>query len=259
MKSTKYSDKVLDHFRNPRNVGSLEGEDVASGRVGNPVCGDLMEVYIKVEDGRIVDAKFQTFGCGSAIATSSMTTEMVKGMTLEEAMKVTRADVAEELDGLPPIKMHCSNLAADALHEAIKNYMIEHGLAMEEDEEQTQIQTTEIKGKEEFIGKGISERATNFDDFRDLRVVVMFTGEESVETAIKLTEYTNRVVLITPKRKIAVSDELNRRLNDSSVKVITEGEILEAKGEGELEKLIVHNLDEDTTYELFVDALVTME
>jgi len=111
----------MDHFRNPRNMGEIKSPD-GVGRVGNPVCGDLMEIYIKVRDERIEDVKFKTFGCGAAIATSSMTTEMAKGKTLEEAMKITRNDVAEELGGLPPIKMHCSNLAADALHEAIKDY-----------------------------------------------------------------------------------------------------------------------------------------
>ncbi|MFX1255334.1 MAG: iron-sulfur cluster assembly scaffold protein, partial [Promethearchaeota archaeon] len=102
MKSTKYSEKVLDHFRNPRNVGTLEGDNVAVGRVGNPVCGDLMDIYIKVKNNKIVDIKFKTFGCGSAVATSSMVTEMAKGKTLDEAMKITRDDVADELEGLPP-------------------------------------------------------------------------------------------------------------------------------------------------------------
>ena len=122
MKSTQYTDKTLDHFRNPRNVGTLEGPNVAVGRVGNPVCGDLMDIYIEVEDDRIKEIKFQTFGCGSAVATSSMITELVQGMTLDDALKVSRGDVADALEGLPPIKMHCSNLAADALHEAIKNW-----------------------------------------------------------------------------------------------------------------------------------------
>ena len=117
MKSTQYSEKTLEHFRNPRNVGTLEGPNVAVGRVGNPVCGDMMDIYIDVEDDRIKDIKFQTFGCGSAVATSSMITELVVGMQLDEALKVSRGDVADALDGLPPIKMHCSNLAADALHE----------------------------------------------------------------------------------------------------------------------------------------------
>jgi len=117
-----YSEKVMDHFRNPRNMGEIADAD-GVGTVGNPVCGDLMTIYIKVKDNRIEDIKFKTFGCGAAIATSSMVTEMVKGKTLEESMKVTRADVAENLDGLPPIKMHCSNLAADGLHEAIKDYL----------------------------------------------------------------------------------------------------------------------------------------
>jgi nitrogen fixation NifU-like protein len=116
-----YSEKVLEHFKNPRNVGELKDAD-AEGSVGNPVCGDMMTIYIKVKDDRIEDIKFKTFGCGAAIATSSMTTELAKGKTLEEAMEITRKDVAEALDGLPPVKMHCSNLAADALHEAIKNY-----------------------------------------------------------------------------------------------------------------------------------------
>ena len=116
-----YSEKVMDHFRNPRNVGDIENPD-GYGKVGNPVCGDLMEIYIKVEDDIIKDIKFKTFGCGSAIATSSMVTELAKGMHIDEALKITRNDVADELDGLPPKKMHCSNLAADALHEAIKEY-----------------------------------------------------------------------------------------------------------------------------------------
>ena len=116
-----YTDKVLDHFKNPRNVGELKDAD-AEGTVGNPVCGDLMTMYIKVKDDRIEDIKFKTYGCGAAIATSSMTTELAKGKTLDEAMEISRQDVAEALDGLPPVKMHCSNLAADALHEAIKSY-----------------------------------------------------------------------------------------------------------------------------------------
>ncbi len=121
-----YSEKVMDHFRNPRNVGEIPDAD-GVGTVGNPVCGDMMTIYIKVKDDRIVDIKFKTFGCGAAIATSSMITELAKGKTLDEALKVTRADVAKELGGLPPVKMHCSNLAADALHEAIKDYRKRRG------------------------------------------------------------------------------------------------------------------------------------
>ena len=116
-----YSEKVMDHFRNPRNMGEIPDAD-GMGTVGNPVCGDMMNIYIKVEDNRIIDIKFKTFGCGAAIATSSMITELAKGKTLDEAMKLTRTNVADSLDGLPPIKMHCSNLAADGLHEAIKDY-----------------------------------------------------------------------------------------------------------------------------------------
>ena len=116
-----YSEKVMEHFMNPRNVGTIENPD-GYGKVGNPVCGDVMEMFISVEDDTISDIKFRTFGCGSAIATSSMVTELAKGKHIDEAMEITRKDVADELDGLPPRKMHCSNLAADALHEAIEDY-----------------------------------------------------------------------------------------------------------------------------------------
>ncbi|MGB7531759.1 MAG: Fe-S cluster assembly scaffold protein NifU [Halobacteriota archaeon] len=116
-----YSKKVMEHFMNPRNVGTIENPD-GYGKVGNPVCGDLMEMFIRVKDDIITDIKFRTFGCGSAIATSSMVTELAKGMHVDEAMKITRQDVADELEGLPPRKMHCSNLAANALNEAIKEY-----------------------------------------------------------------------------------------------------------------------------------------
>lgn len=116
-----YTDKVMEHFKNPRNMGEIPDAD-GIGTVGNPTCGDLMTMYIKVKDKRIEDIKFKTYGCGAAIATSSMTTELAKGKTLEEAMTITRASVAESLGGLPKVKMHCSNLAADALHAAIEDY-----------------------------------------------------------------------------------------------------------------------------------------
>jgi nitrogen fixation NifU-like protein len=116
-----YSEKVMEHFQNPRNVGVIKDAD-GVGQVGNPVCGDMMTFYINVKDGRISDVKFQTFGCGAAIAVSSMVSEMAIGKTLDEAMKITNADVAEELGGLPKNKLHCSNLGADALHNAIQDY-----------------------------------------------------------------------------------------------------------------------------------------
>jgi len=117
-----YSEKVMDHFQNPRNVGEIEDAD-GVGTVGNPVCGDLMTFYIKVKDNKLEDVKFKTFGCGAAIAVSSMVSEMAKGKTIEEALKITNASVAQELGGLPPNKMHCSNLGADALHKAIEDYL----------------------------------------------------------------------------------------------------------------------------------------
>jgi len=116
-----YSEKVMDHFMNPRNVGEIPDAD-GEGSVGNPVCGDMMSFHIKVDDGRLSDVKFKTFGCGAAIAVSSIVSEMAKGKTLEEAKRITNADVAAELDGLPKNKMHCSNLGADALHKAIEDY-----------------------------------------------------------------------------------------------------------------------------------------
>ncbi|PPA78491.1 MAG: scaffold protein [ANME-2 cluster archaeon HR1] len=117
-----YSDKVMDHFTNPRNVGEIKDAD-GKGSVGNPVCGDTTDIYIKVEKGKISDIKFKTFGCGAAIATSSMITEMAIGKTLKEALEITRDSVADELDGLPSQKLHCSNLAADGLRAAIEDYL----------------------------------------------------------------------------------------------------------------------------------------
>ena len=120
-----YSEKVMDHFANPRNVGEIPDAS-GSGTVGNAKCGDIMKMDIKVENGVIVDVKFKTFGCGAAIATSSMATEMVKGKTLDEALLLTNKAVAEALDGLPPVKMHCSVLAEEAIHAAIKDYKEKH-------------------------------------------------------------------------------------------------------------------------------------
>jgi nitrogen fixation NifU-like protein len=122
-----YSDKLMDHFQNPRNVGEIENAD-GIGQVGNPRCGDIMKIFIKVEDNVITDIKFKTFGCASAIASSSIATELVKGKTMDEAWSLTNRAVAEALDGLPPIKMHCSVLAEGAIHEAINDYRVKNGL-----------------------------------------------------------------------------------------------------------------------------------
>ncbi len=121
MNMPAYTDKVMDHFMHPRNMGELTDAD-GVGMVGNPTCGDVMYIYIKVKGNRIDDIRFKTMGCAAAIATSSMLTELAKGKTIEEAKKISRGDVASSLGGLPPIKMHCSNLAADALHKAIEDY-----------------------------------------------------------------------------------------------------------------------------------------
>ncbi len=120
-----YSEKVMDHFENPRNVGEIPDAN-GVGTVGNAKCGDIMRMYLKVENGIIEDVKFKTFGCGAAIATSSMATEMVKGKTLKEALQLTNKAVAEALDGLPPVKMHCSLLAEEAIHAAVEDYLKNH-------------------------------------------------------------------------------------------------------------------------------------
>jgi nitrogen fixation NifU-like protein len=122
MAAQPYSQKVMEHFMHPRNVGQIENPD-GVGHVGNPICGDIMELYIRVKDNIIVDAKFKTFGCGAAIATSSMVSEMVKGKTIEQALEISNKTVAEALDGLPPVKMHCSMLAEEALKLAIQDYL----------------------------------------------------------------------------------------------------------------------------------------
>lgn len=117
----QYTEKVMDHFQNPRNMGKIDNPS-AVGEVGNATCGDIMRIYLDIENDVVKDVKFQTYGCGAAIATTSIMTELVKGKTLEEALKITNANVAEELGGLPPVKMHCSNLAADAFQAAVENY-----------------------------------------------------------------------------------------------------------------------------------------
>ena len=122
-----YSEKVMEHFTNPHNVGEIEDAN-AVGQVGNPKCGDIMKIYMKIEDDVIEDVKFKTFGCGAAVATSSMATDLIKGKTIEEALKLTNVAVAEALDGLPPAKMHCSNLAEEAVHSAIADYYVRQGI-----------------------------------------------------------------------------------------------------------------------------------
>jgi NifU-like protein involved in Fe-S cluster formation len=268
MKSTQYSEKTLEHFRNPRNVGTLEGPDVAVGRVGNPVCGDMMDIYIRVtDDDRIDDIKFQTFGCGSAVATSSMITELVRGMTLDEALKVSRGDVADALDGLPPIKMHCSNLAADALHEAIKNW---RAGVKPEDAMKTPggtachpipaaVAEVEIANLGDYKGKGVSTRVDDLTELADQRVVVLDTGDPSAQLAIDLTDHTSRVVFMTTGKEPSVSPAVRSALRLSDVKLLTQAQPLELKGEGELERIRVHDLNEDEEYELTADALVVLE
>jgi len=264
MKSTQYSDKVLDHFKNPRNVGEIEDAN-GVGQVGNPVCGDLMWIYIKVgknDAGEeiIDDIKFKTFGCGSAVATSSMVTEMAKGMTLDEAYMITRQDVANELDGLPPIKMHCSNLAADALQAAIDNYRLGTNPEVEV-VTSCQLGVRVILGIEKFIGKGVYDQIpADLEELREKRVLVVDSGDESLALAVKLTEYTGRVIVVTSAKSIPGNVEVRKELKHSDVKIIHESELIEVKGElDEVEKVLIHDNDEDENYELFVDVVIVLD
>ena len=225
------------------------------GRVGNPVCGDLMEFYIKVKDDRIEDIKFKTFGCGSAIATASMITELAKGKTVDEALKITRQDVADELEGLPPIKMHCSNLAADALKNAIKAY--------KEKQEPLSKQETmaegpkKIVGMDQFKGQGVYEEIYDLSLFKDRRVMILERGERSIELALELTKLTPRVVFVTGKKSLDASI-LSEKLAKSSVKILYESELLEVRGLNTVEKVLMHDMNEDEEYELFVDGVVIL-
>ena len=266
MKSTQYSEKTLDHFRNPRNVGVLEGDDVAIGRVGNPVCGDLMEMYVRVKGDRIDDIKFQTFGCGSAVATSSMITELVMGKTLDEALEVTRTDVADALDGLPPIKMHCSNLAADALHDAIKNWRSGKRLTPLGAEEIAAAgvgcgarDTTVVEGATDYAGKGVYASVDDVSILADKRVVVLDKGLASARLALALTGVTPRVIFITELETLGLPTEVAAEVKRSDIKTLFKSRLLAVRGEGEVEKVLIHDLDEDEEYELFVDAVVMLQ
>ena len=266
MKSTQYTEETLNHFRNPRNVGTLEGDDVAIGRVGNPVCGDLMEMYLRIADDRIVDIRFQTFGCGSAVATSSMTTELVKGLTLDEAMDVTRSDVADALGGLPPIKMHCSNLAADALHAAINNWrsgiklepLASEGAAANQPTCAVPVSTT-INNADEYLGRGLYNQIADISELTDKRTLVLDKGDATAALAIELTQVTPRVIFLTELDTLGLSPDLASAIKQSDVKVLYQSRLVSVGGEGEIEKVRVFDLDEGNEYDLFVDAVVLLE
>ena len=269
MKSTQYSEKTLEHFRNPRNVGHARGPERRRGPRRQPRLrrhdGHLHRGHA---DDRIEDIKFQTFGCGSAVATSSMITELVMGMKLDDALKVSRGDVADALDGLPPIKMHCSNLAADALHEAIKNWRA--GIKPE-DATKTAVETAchprpaavvevEIANLDDYEGKGAyKETHTTSAELADQRVVVLDTGDRAAQMAIDLTDHTGRVVLMTTGKEPSVSSAMRSALRLSDVKILAEAQPLELRGEGELERILVHDLNEDEEYELTADAFVVLK
>jgi nitrogen fixation NifU-like protein len=259
----KYTDKVMDHFRNPRNVGEIEDAD-GVGKVGNPVCGDLMWIYIKVgknDKGEeiIEDIKFKTFGCGSAVSTSSMITEMAKGMTLDDAYKISRGDVANELDGLPPIKMHCSNLAADALQAAINNYRTGEESEIEV-ATSCQLDTKIILGLAEFLGKGVYNKVDDLEELKNKRVLIADTGDKSLELALNLTDYTGRVIVVTSAKSTPGPEDLRKRLDRSEVKILFQSDLIEIMGElDEVEKVTIFDMDEDERYELFVDAVIVLD
>jgi len=196
-----------------------------------------------------------------------MVTELVKGMTLDDAMKVTRGDVADALEGLPPIKMHCSNLAADALHEAIKNWRAgvkpEDALKTAEDEtcrpHPAEAATAEIANFAAYEGKGAYTAVEDPAALADQRVVVLDTGDRAAQLAIDLTDHTGRVVLMTSAKDPSVSGAMRSALRLSDVKVLAEAQPLELRGEGELERILVHDLNEDEEYELAADAFVVLK
>jgi len=246
-------------------VGIIEKPD-GYGKVGNPVCGDLMEIFIKVkkdeaDEDIIEDVKFRTFGCGSAVATSSMVTTMAKGMKVNDAYEISRKDVAEELDGLPPIKMHCSNLAADALKAAIDNYRGKEDTYVEL--EHKRCEASELKivlGIDEFLGKGVYKKnVEDLSEFKDKRVLVIDTGDESLEYALELTNHTGRVIVVTSAKSIPGSESLRKKIKMSDVKMIHQSELLEVMGTDDVEKVKLNDFDEDERYELFVDSVIILE
>lgn len=257
VKPTAYSNRVMDHFQNPRNVGTLEGENVAVGKVGNPVCGDLMEIFIRVVDDRIDDIKFRTFGCGSAIATSSMITEMAKGKTLDEAMGITRQDVATELEGLPPRKMHCSNLAADALHAAIQNYRSSLGQLVQAESPSALPDVNTFAGEDAFFGKGVYYSIDDPAILKDTRVLVLDSGPASAILSQDLIKHTDRVIFLTAEGPESVR-ETAELLKQSGVKVLFKSQLEEIKGHEDVEKVLIHDLAENDYYDLVVDAVVIM-
>jgi nitrogen fixation NifU-like protein len=184
---------------------------------------------------------------------------MAKGKTLDDAYKITRQDVADELDGLPPIKMHCSNLAADALQAAIRNYR--EGTNPEvEVMTSCQIDIQVILGVDEFLGKGVYKEAQDLTEFKNKRVLILDSGDASLELALNLTKYTGRVIVVTSAKEIPGTPELKSKLKHSDVKILQQSELLEIKGEiDEVEKVVIHDFDEDENYELFVDAVIILD
>ncbi|KKL74597.1 hypothetical protein LCGC14_2063320, partial [marine sediment metagenome] len=188
-------------------------------------------------------------------------TTMAKGMKVNDAYEISRKDVAEELDGLPPIKMHCSNLAADALKAAIDNYRGKEDTYVEL--EHKRCEASELKivlGIDEFLGKGVyKKKVEDLSEFRDKRVLVIDTGDESLEYALELTNYTGRVIAVTSAKSVPGSESLRKKIKMSDVKMIHQSDLLEVMGTDDVEKVKIHDFDEDEQYELFVDSVIILE
>jgi len=189
-----------------------------------------------------------------------MITEMAKGKPLDEALEITRKDVAEELEGLPPIKMHCSNLAADALHDAIKNYRLgiklEPVIDVQEKICNVPPEIGKIVGVDQFLDKGVYKNYDNLELFKDKRVIIVENGEPSIELSIKLTKYTGLVIFITPLKTVLCNSKLKSELRSSDVKILTQSEIIKILGDNTVERIKIRDLNEGDEYELFVDSVI---
>ena len=271
----EYSDKVKEHFKNPKNVGSIENAD-AIGEAGALSCGDKLKLYLKIKDNVIVDAKFQTFGCGSAVAASSMLTEMVIGKTLEEAKKITNKQIADALGGLPPEKMHCSVMGREALEDAIKNYEGEDWQELEIEEEKTSPIVCHCYGvsEDEIIKAIVENGAKNFDDVSKLTSAGLACGRcrEAIEKIIKKYVKPDKKEKLNPVQKIikinniietVIAPELRKDFGDIEL-VNVEGNNVYVNLKGHCStcanaKLTLKNFVETKLKELVDDEIVVLE
>ncbi len=270
----EYSDKVKEHFKNPRNVGSIENAD-AIGEAGALSCGDKLKLYLKIENGKITDAKFQTFGCGSAVAASSILTELVIGKTIEEARKITNKQIAEALDGLPPEKMHCSVMGREALEDALKNYMGEDWTELELEEEKGSTIICHCFGvtEKEIIDAVTKNGAKTFEDVSKITSAGLACGrcKENIEKIIKKYAKPDKNEKLSPVQKIIkinniietiISPELQKDFGDIEL-VNVEGNNVYVKLKGHCStcgnaKLTLKNFVETKLKELVDDEITVI-